>query len=125
MVCEKCAHHCICSLLKDYTAYIIEPPGWGGATCKYFKCDTTVPFVIGQPVWKLYEWRWVPELLEGRVSMIQQKADKSWNVRISDRYGTTDFKAGDIGKHIFLTKEAAEEALVLLNEQRAKEGSMP
>jgi hypothetical protein len=70
-------------------------------------------------VWKLCTWYRSPaEILDGRVSMIQQKADKSWKIRISNRYGTEDFKAGDVGTYIFLTKEAAEEALAKVNEEK-------
>ena len=87
--------------------------------CEYFKSTSSeIPFTIGQPMWKLYTWANLApaEILESRVSMIQQKADKSWKVRISNRYGTEDFKAGDVGTYIFLNKETAEEALAKLNE---------
>ncbi len=117
MACKECIHCEVCSLLKDFDTYNILPKGWDGSKCSFFKHATTVPFVIGQPMWKLYIWHNSPaEILESRVSMIQQKADKSWKVRISNRYGTDDFKAGDVGTYIFLTKEAAEEALAKLNE---------
>lgn len=120
MTCNDCIHHNVCSLLKDFNTYNIMPEGWNGSTCKYFLHATTVPFVIGQPMWKLCTWYRSPaEILESRVSMIQQKADKSWKIRISNRYGTEDFKAGDVGNYIFLTKEAAEEALAKLNEVEA------
>ena len=120
MTCKDCIHYEVCSLLKDFNTYNITPEGWNGDTCKRFLHTTTVPFVIGQPMWKLCTWYRSPaEILECRVSMIQQKVDKSWKIRISNRYGTEDFKAGDVGTYIFLTKEAAEEALAKLNEVEA------
>ena len=88
--------------------------------CELFKNNTSeIPFTIGQPMWKLCTWfTRQAEVLESRVSMIQQKADKSWKVRISNRYGTEDFKAGDVGTYLFLTKEAAEKALEEFNEAK-------
>ena len=88
-------------------------------TCELFKNSTNeIPFTIGQPMWKLYTWANLApaEILESRVSMIQQKADKSWKVRISNRYGTEDFRAGDVGTYIFLTEDAAKDALNKFNE---------
>lgn len=117
MTCKECIHYEVCLLLKDFNTYNILPDGWDGHKCRFFKHATTVPFVIGQPMWKLCTWFNGPaEILESRVSMIQQKTDKSWKVRISNRYGTEDFKAGDLGTYVFLTKEAAEEALEKLKE---------
>ena len=120
MCCKDCIHYDLCnSLDKNGTFYNFEFDGWDGKKCNFFKYNTTVPFMIGQPVWKLYTWRTISaEILEGRVSMIQQKADKSWKVRISNKYGTEDFKAGDIDKYYFLTKEAAEDALARFNKDR-------
>ena len=47
--------------------------------------------------------------------MLQQKADKSWKFRISNRYGTCDFKVDDIGKLVFFNKEEADAALASVN----------
>ena len=113
MTCKDCIHCELCdSFDSKEVFYRHEPEGWDGNTCKFFAHATTVPFVIGQPMWKLCTWYHSPaEIVESRVSMIQQKADKSWKVRISNRYGTDDFKAGDVGKSLFLTEEAAMTAL--------------
>jgi hypothetical protein len=119
MTCKECIHCDLCDRLdKNGTFYNFEFDGWDGKKCSFFKYDTTVPFMIGQPMWKLCTWSSPAEILDSRVSMIQQKADKSWKVRISNRYGTDDFKAGDVGKYIFLTKESAEEALAEFNKNR-------
>lgn len=75
-----------------------------------------LPVYIGQKVWIPYAWYNIPrkeiisELREGRVSMLQQKADKSWKFRVSHSY-VSDFKLEDINNHVFFTKEAGEEAL--------------
>jgi hypothetical protein len=99
--------------------YNVEPAEWDGSICKYFLNKgrvTEVPCVIGQPMWKLCTWHHhaPAEILDGRVSMIQQKADRSWKVRISTKYGTDDLKAEDLGKWVFLNKKEAEEALAEL-----------
>ena len=117
MTCKDCIHCEICDYFDEAGAfYGSSLKNWNGQICDYFKPDAQIPFVIGQPMWKLCTWYRSPaEIVESRVSMIQQKADKSWKVRISNRYGTEDFKAGDVGTFIFLTREAAEEALAVLN----------
>ena len=117
MTCKDCIHLEPC---KEW-AQIVNGENLAfkfNAACEHFKSTTSeIPFTIGQPMWKLYTYARNPaELVESRVSMIQQKTDKSWKVRISNRYGTEDFKAGDVGTYIFLTKEAAEEALARLSE---------
>lgn len=114
MTCIDCLYCEICDYWYD-AAYSTEPEEWDGQVCKYFKNKSNfieLPCVIGQPVWKLFTWPSHPaEILDGRVSMIQQKADRSWKIRISTKYGTDDLKAEDLGKWVFLNKEAAEEAL--------------
>jgi hypothetical protein len=47
--------------------------------------------------------------------MIQQKADKSWKIRVSTKYGTDDLKAGDIGEYVFFSENAAKAALIARN----------
>lgn len=118
MMCEDCVHREVCYLLRDFNTYNVEPDGWDGKKCKqhiYKDKYTKLPCTIGQPVWKLCTWYRSPaEILDGRVSMIQQKADRSWKVRISTKYGTDDLKAEDLGKWVFLNKKEAEEALAKL-----------
>jgi hypothetical protein len=123
MTCKDCIHKNVCDSFDEVGSfYNFSLDGWDGNICKHFLHATTVPFVIGQPMWKLCTWyHSQAEIVESRVSMIQQKADKSWKMRISNRYGTEDFKAGDVGTCIFLTKEAAEEALATLNTEKASE----
>lgn len=74
------------------------------------------PAYIGQKVWVPFAWYNIPrkeiisELREGKISMLQQKADRSWKFRVSHSY-VSDYKVEDINKNVFFTKEAGEEAL--------------
>lgn len=75
-----------------------------------------LPVYIGQPVWVPHAWynisrkEIISELCEGKISMLQQKADKSWKFRVSTKY-VSDYTVDDIDDSVFLTKEAGEEAL--------------
>lgn len=68
---------------------------------------------IGQPIWHVYErvYAGTVEIEEGKISMIQQKADKSWKFRITVNSSVWDFTPDKIGTIYFLTKEEAERAL--------------
>jgi hypothetical protein len=75
-----------------------------------------LPVYIGQPVWVANAWynNLTKEidsgLVEGKVSMLQQKADKSWKFRVTTKY-VSDYDLDDIGTYIFFTKKDAEKAL--------------
>ena len=72
-----------------------------------------LPCSIGDTVWRLFSG----EIEECKVSMLQQKVDKSWKVRISyPFYLTADEKLDDLGNTWFLTKEEAEAKLKELKE---------
>lgn len=69
------------------------------------------PCYIGQEIWyisKHYDGR--IEIIKGKVSMIQQKADKSWKIRITVNSSVWDFTPNEIGTEYFLTREEAEKA---------------
>lgn len=69
-----------------------------------------LPCAIGDTVWRLHSG----EIKECKVSMLQQKVDKSWKVRISYPFNhRDDKKLDDLGNTWFLTKE---EALAKLKE---------
>lgn len=71
-----------------------------------------LPCNIGQPVWRLYKWTFKDaEIREGKVSMLQQKADKSWKFRISVGSSVYDISTGEIGKTVFLNRKEAEQAI--------------
>lgn len=70
------------------------------------------PCYIGQEIWYLCEhYDGSVELKKGKISMLQQKADKSWKFRITVNSSVWDFKVDDIGVIYFLTKEEAEREL--------------
>ena len=68
---------------------------------------------IGQPIWYICEhvYAGTVEIKEGKISMIQQKADKSWKFRITVNSSVWDFTPDKIGTRYFLTKEEAEAKL--------------
>ena len=70
------------------------------------------PCYIGQTVYQLYE-KYNGDLIirQGKVSAIQQKADKSWKVRITINHYVFEITLDKIGETVFLTKEEAEEKL--------------
>lgn len=71
-----------------------------------------LPVYIGCPVWRVVHWSFSNEveIEEGKVSMLQQKADKSWKFRVSIGGSVCDCALADLGSRIFLTpKEAVEE----------------
>lgn len=65
------------------------------------------PIQIGTPVYFINVWG--DKVEQGTVSMIQQKADKSWKFRISYKSGGSvfDLPVNDIGKSVFLTYDEA------------------
>ena len=70
------------------------------------------PCYIGQEIWhitKHYDGR--IEIRKGKVSMLQQKSDKSWKIRITVNSSVWDFTPNEIGTEYFLTREEAEKAL--------------
>ena len=70
------------------------------------------PCYIGQEMWYIRNhYDGFIEIIKGKVSMIQQKADKSWKIRITVNSSVWDFTPNEIGTEYFLTKEEAEKAL--------------
>ena len=70
------------------------------------------PCKVGDKVWELYtQYNGNVRIREGKISMLTQKADKSWKARITVNSSVWDFKVDDIGIRYFLTKEEAEREL--------------
>jgi hypothetical protein len=85
-----------------------------------------LPAYIGQPVFAVHtKHKFIDnefvvvgyELREGKVSMIQQKADKSWKFRITMNSSVCDYTVDEIGKTIFFSEAEATE----LRDKWAKE----
>lgn len=72
------------------------------------------PCNVGQTVWLIKSLNWQRTewgIEEGKISMIQQKVDKSWKFRISNNGSVSDYTVDAVGKTVFLTREEAEQAL--------------
>lgn len=67
------------------------------------------PVRIGQKVYFADKWLEQPGC--GTVSMLQQKADKSWKFRVSYGSSVSDYPISAIGKTVFLTYAEAERCL--------------
>lgn len=69
-----------------------------------------LPVYVGQPVWRVRQnsFNGLVCITEGKVAMLQQKADKSWKFRFSASGSLGDYTFDEIGKHIFLSREAAD-----------------
>lgn len=66
-----------------------------------------LPCKVGDTVWRVYP----NKIVESRISMLQQKSDGTWKVRLSDHWGVHDENIDEIGKTIFLSRKEAEAAL--------------
>lgn len=76
-----------------------------------------LPCYIGQRVWNVQAvYKYEPEhkqlkvvdfeVKEGKVSMLQQKADRSWKVRITGEFGR-DYTIKEFNDKVFLTEADA------------------
>lgn len=70
-----------------------------------------LPCKIGDTLFRPLSWRNIIE--KCTVSLLTQKADKSWKIRLtSENFRTTfEITINDIGKTVFLTSEEAEKEL--------------
>ena len=70
------------------------------------------PVEVGQTVWHLIQqYNGTFRIDEGKISMLTQKADKSWRLRITVNSSVWGFTPNEIGTRYFLTKEEAEAEL--------------
>lgn len=76
------------------------------------------PCYIGQEIWQITKYYdGLIEIRKGKVSMLQQKSDKSWKIRITVNSSVWDFTPNEIGTRYFFTREQAEKALAERKEQ--------
>lgn len=72
-----------------------------------------LPAYVGQPVWLVKTWTYTSdkskkvEICLGRVSMLQQKSDRSWKFRVSEGGSVCDCTLADIGSYVFFSEQAA------------------
>lgn len=114
MKCYNCIHYDVCNyhIDEETTMTVDECPH----EFKHKNQFVKLPAYIGQPVFevqarhKFIDNKFVVvnyELQEGKVSMIQQKADKSWKFRVTINSSVCDYTIDEIGKTIFFSKDEA------------------
>lgn len=106
--CINCIHYKLCARHGEILDILN-----GGVICDMFTNESRVvqlPCLVGDTMWYVRSWR--KDIQKCRVSMLQQKANKSWKFRISyPDGGVSDFTLDEIGKYIFLTEEDAKKKL--------------
>lgn len=112
--CKDCIHYEVCQYhIDEETAMTVNECPHG-----FLHKDQLVklPAYVGQSVWVVrttykYEDNQFKEtgaeVREGKVSMLQQKADKSWKIRVTENRSVSDYKAEDFGVTLFTSLEDA------------------
>lgn len=78
------------------------------------------PCKVGDKVWYLHQrYNGTFVIQEGKISMLTQKADKSWRLRITVNSSVWGFTPNEIGTRYFITKEDAEKELKRRSEGNA------
>lgn len=116
MFCKNCIHYDICQY------HIDEETDMTVNECahefKHKEQYVKLPAFVGQKVWIINRWLSKCEICEGKVSMLQQKADKSWKIRVSITGSVQDYTLETFEKEVYLSKAAAEKALLCLIEKK-------
>lgn len=113
-ICKDCIHYEVCQY------HIDEETNMTVNECSHeFKHKdqyTKLPAFVGQQVWHVRD-RYKYEdgrfeiadfvIKEGKVSMLQQKADTSWKIRITENNSVSDFTLDRFNECVFSTEEAA------------------
>ena len=99
-----------------YGKYIDEEDFSNEQVAEYLLANGVIvpPCKVGDKVWLIKSLNWQQtewEIKEGKISIIQQKADKSWKFRVTENHSVKDYTVEKIGKTVFLTREEAEKAL--------------
>jgi hypothetical protein len=109
-VCKDCIHYDICQYhIDEETTMTVNECSHG---FKHKDQYINLPVYVGQTVWRVYQYSFGDrrvEIEEGKVSMLQQKVDKSWKFRFSHNGSVGDFTFNDLGLRIFTSKKDAEE----------------
>lgn len=114
MKCFNCIHYDVCGYhIDEETNMTVNECSRG---FKHKDQYVELPAYIGQPVFAVHtKHKFIDnefvvvgyELQEGKVSMIQQKADKSWKFRITMNSSVCDYTVDEIGKTIFFSEAEA------------------
>lgn len=109
--CKDCIHCAPCGLAHDTPV----------SGCEWFKDQSKfieLPCAIGDTVWYI-GWRQDP--LQCRVSMLQQKANKSWKIRLTPPdSGVFDITLEDFNNIVFLTQKEAKNKLEECNNEKER-----
>jgi hypothetical protein len=116
MFCKNCIHYDICQyhIDEETDMTVNECPHEFKHKEQYVK----LPAFVGQKVWIVNRWLSKCEICEGKVSMLQQKADKSWKIRVSITGSVQDYTLETFEKEVYLSKAEAEKALLCLTEKK-------
>lgn len=103
--CKDCLYYEACSYhIDEETTMTVNECSTGfKSKDQYVK----LPAYVNQRVWtihKYYDGR--TKINEGKVSMLQQKADGSWKIRISSNGVVSDYTTSEFNAYVFLTEEA-------------------
>ena len=116
MICKNCIHYDICQY------HIDEETDMTVNECshefKHKEQYVKLPAFVGQKVWIINRWLSKCEICEGKVSMLQQKADKSWKIRVSITGSVQDYTVETFEKEVYVSKATAEKALLSLIEKK-------
>lgn len=116
MKCFNCIHYDVCGYHIDEETpelTVNECPHGFKHKDQYVK----LPVYVGQPVWYINsisnyvnnQFKIVDFVVkEGKVSMLQQKVDKSWKFRVSHSSYVSDYKIEDLSTCIYTSPEEAE-----------------
>ena len=116
MKCYNCIHYDVCDyhIDEETTELTVNECSHG---FKHRDQYIELPVYVGQPVWRLisrYNWTsGEPRIIgydieECKVSMLQQKVDKSWKFRISRNGSVGDYKLEDLNNCIYTNPKDAE-----------------
>ena len=126
--CKDCIHYDICQYpITEETIFTVEECSYG---FKHKDQYVFMPAYVGQEVWKIYHkhkynyetktFKVVGyELEKGRVSMLQQKADKSWKIRVTVGSNVCDYTIDEFNRLVYKTEEAAKAELEILEKELA------
>ena len=113
MKCINCIHYDVCQyhIDEETTMTVNECAHEFMHKDQYVK----LPVFVGQKAWRVYQaYSGRVDVLEGKISMIQQKSDKSWKFRFSENGSVSDYTLDDINKRIFFTEAAAKDKAEIL-----------
>ena len=123
--CKDCIHYNVCEYhIDEETKMTVEECTHG---FKHKDQFVMLPAYVGQELFivhTLYDFDYEArtfitrgyKIEEGKVSMLQQKVNKTWKVRITTNGSVCDYELCDFGVHVFSTKQAAKDRIKTLEE---------